>query len=161
MRREICATSRLLRKLFPGAVFASCFSFLAGCGESQLKLPSRAQIRAPIDLSVKEQEHLRFEMRRLLESIGRITGALAENKMDLVAENAKQSGMGMVDGAAISIAMNTTPEFVALSADMHQKLDDLALYATAGGTKTGALKQLGAILTDCTACHAAYRIGPK
>ena len=161
MRRDILPMSRLLQKLFRAAVFASCFSFLAGCGDTQLELPSRAEMRAPIDLSVKEQEHLRFEMRKLLESVERITGALAENKMDLVAENAKRSGMGMVDGAAISIAMKTTPEFVALSADMHQKFDDLASYATEGGTKTGALNQLGAILADCTACHAAHRIGPK
>ncbi len=161
MRREICAISRLLQKLFPGAVFASCLSFLTGCGEGRLELPSRAEMRAPIDLSVKEQEHLRFEMRRLLESVERITGALAENRMDLVAENAKRSGMSMVDAAAISIAMKTTPEFVALSANMHQKFDNLASYAMAGGTKTGALNQLGAILADCTACHAAYRIGPK
>jgi cytochrome c556 len=118
-------------------------------------------MRAPIELSGKEQEHLRFEMRKLLESVQMITEALAEDKMDFVAENAKKYGMGIVDDAAISLAMKTTPEFVALSADMHQKFDDLALYATQGGTKTGALKQLGAILANCTACHAAYRISPQ
>ena len=153
--------SRSLHKIFAVALLASCFAFLAACGGSQLELPSRAEMRAPIELSGKEQEHLRFEMRKLLESAQMITEALAENKMDFVAENAKKYGMGMVDDAAISIAMKTTPEFVALSADMHQKFDDLALYATQGGTKTGALKQLSAILANCTACHAAYRISPQ
>ena len=149
------------KPIVTGATLLCCFALLAGCGVDQLGSQSRAEMRTPIELSVKEREHLRFEMRKLLECIERITGALAENKMELVAENAKQSGLGMLDGAAISIAMETTPEFVALSADMHQKFDDLALYATEGGTKTGALKQLGAILANCTACHAAYRISPK
>jgi hypothetical protein len=132
------------KPIVTGATLLSCFAFLAGCGVAQLGSPSRAELRTPIELSVKEQEHLRFEMRKLLESVEGI-GALAENKMELVARNAEKAGMGMVDDAAISIASNLTPEFVALSLDVHQKFDDLALYA----------------LATCTACHAAYRISPK
>jgi hypothetical protein len=140
---------RFLQKPFvTGATLLSCFAFLTGCGIAQLGSLSRAEMRTPIELSVKEQEHLRFEMRKLLESVEGITGALAENKMELVARNAEKAGMGMVDDAAISIALKLTTEFV-------------ALYATEDGTKTGALKQLSAALATCTACHAAYRISPK
>ena len=88
-------------------------------------------------------------------------GQLAENKLPPAAKSARKSGMGMIDEAEISIALKLPPEFVALSLDTHQKFDALAIDAAEGGTKMGALKQLGDILANCTACHATYRISSR
>jgi hypothetical protein len=143
------------------ALLAMCLALLTGCGGTQLGSASRAPVRVPIQLSANEREHLRFGMRVYLESVEGITQALAESKPALAAKSAKKSGMGMVDEAEISIALKLPPEFVALSLDTHQKFDALAIDAAAGGTKMGALKQLGDILATCTACHATYRISAR
>ena len=96
-----------------------------------------------------------------LESVEGITDALADNKMLLVAKAAKKSGMGMVDEPEIAIAMKLPPEFVAISLDTHQKFDAMAQEAAEGGTKVGALRHIGEILANCTACHATYRLSPQ
>ena len=58
-----------------------------------------------------------------------------------------------VDGITTALAENRMPG-VAKSANA------LAKDASDRTTKAAALKQLGAILANCTACHAAYRITP-
>ena len=68
--------------------------------------------------------------------------------------------MDMVESVSFAEVLTLPPEFLALSLDTHQKFDDLAHEAVAQGTKSSALKQLGAILANCTACHAAYRLAP-
>lgn len=143
------------------AFLTTCLTLLTACGGAQLEPASGAAARAPIQLSASEREHLRLGMRVMLESVEGVTEALADNKMRAVAKPAKKSGMDMVDDAMIAMAMKLPPEFVALSLDTHQKFDALAVEAAEGGTKAGALKHLGEILANCTACHAAYRLSPQ
>ena len=146
--------------LAKAAILTTC-ALLTACGGVQLESASRAAARTPIQLNASEREHLRLGMRVYLESVEGITDALADNNMLLVEKAAKKSGMGMVDEPEIAIAMKLPPEFVAISLDTHQKFDAVAQEAAEGGTKVGALRHIGEILANCTACHATYRLSPQ
>lgn len=103
---------------------------------------------------------MRAGMRLYLECIEGITEALGENGMAGVARSAKRCGMDMVENVSFADVMTLPPEFLGLSLDTHQKFDALAHAAAEHGTKSSALKELGALLANCTACHAAYRLAP-
>jgi hypothetical protein len=136
--------------------FLACL-LLAACSVANDATLSRAETRTPIELSAQERERMRAGMRFYLECIEGITGALGENKMSGVANSAKRCGMDMVDNVTFAEVLTLPPEFLALSLDTHQKFDVLAKEAVERTTRTSALNQLGAILTNCTGCHAAYR----
>ena len=142
------------------ALLACCVLLLGGCSAAHDATLSRAGTRSPIELSAKERERLRAGMRLYLECVEGITDALGENKMAGVARSAKRCGMDMVEDLSLADLMSLSPEFLALSLDTHQKFDALAHEAAEHGTRSSALKQLGAILANCTACHAAYRLAP-
>ncbi|CAN1724922.1 putative Cytochrome c' [Hyphomicrobium sp. 1Nfss2.1] len=120
-----------------------------------------ASARAALSLSPGEQAHIRAGMRAFLESVEGITQGIAEGSMKRVAGSARRSGWAMMDDAATAMAMKLPPEFVAVSIDTHQKFDDLAAAAEAGAPKAKLLGDLGQILTNCTACHASYRLSPQ
>jgi len=142
------------------ALLACSVLLLTGCGAAHDAILSGAETRTSIELSAKERERMRGGMRRYLECIEGITEALGENSMAGVGRNAKRCGMDMVEDVSLADVMTLPPEFLALSLDTHQKFDGLAHEAAERGTKSSALKQLGAILANCTACHAAYRLAP-
>lgn len=142
------------------ALFACFLLLLAGCGAAHDAAMSRTEARTPIDLSAKDRERMRAGMRLYLECVEGITEALGEQSMAGVARSAKRCGMDMVNDVSLADVVTLPPEFLGLSLDTHQKFDALATEAVEQGTKSGALKQLGGILTNCTACHAAYRLAP-
>jgi cytochrome c556 len=49
-------------------------------------------------------------------------------------------------------------EFKQLGFDTHTKFDQLALDAEQMGDKDQVLEQVGKLMQNCVACHAAYRI---
>jgi len=104
---------------------------------------------------------MRAGMRAFLESVEGITQGIAEGSKQRVAASARRSGWAMMDDAATAMALKLPPEFVAVSIDTHQKFDDLAAAAEAGAAKGKLLGDLGQILTNCTACHASYRLSPQ
>lgn len=142
-------------------VLFACASvlLLTACGGAHRGALSGAATRTPIALSAKERERMRAGMRLYLECVEGITEALGESRMAGVARNAKRCGTDMIEGVSVPDVLALTPEFLALSLDTHQKFDALAHEAAEHGTKASALKQLGAILANCTGCHAAYRFG--
>ena len=142
------------------ALPACCVLLLAACSAAHDGALSRAETRTSIELSAKERERMRAGMRFYLECVEGITDALGENRMVGVASNAKRAGMDMVEDVSLADVVTLPPEFLALSLDTHQKFDALAHEAAEHATRSDALKQLGGILANCTACHAAYRFAP-
>lgn len=120
-----------------------------------------ASARTALSLSPGERAHMRAGMRAFLESVEGITQGIAEGSMQRVAASARRSGWAMMDDAATAMALKLPPEFVAVSIDTHQKFDELAAAAEAGAPKSKLLGDLGQILTNCTACHASYRLSPQ
>ncbi len=138
----------------------ACCVLVGACSAAYDRALPRAEKRAPIELSAKERERLRAGMRVYLECIEGITDGLAESKMSAVARSAERCGTDMIVGVSVPDVLALTPEFLALSLDTHQKFDALAKEAGEHLTRSSALKELGAILHNCTACHAAYRFAP-
>jgi hypothetical protein len=149
-----------LRSTAARALVACCVLLLAACSVARDASPSHAESRTPIELPAKERERMRAGMRAYLEAVDGITTALAENRMPGVAKSAKAVGTDMIKDVSLGDVMTLPPAFLAMSLDTHQKFDALAKDAADYTTKTAALKQLGAILANCTACHAAYRLAP-
>lgn len=142
------------------ALVACCVLLLAACSVARDASPSHVETRTPIELPAKERERMRAGMRAYLEAVDGITTALAENRMPGVAKSAKAVGTDMIKDVSLGDVMTLPPAFLAMSLDTHQKFDALAKDAADHTTKAAALKQLGAILANCTACHATYRITP-
>jgi hypothetical protein len=140
------------------AVVVASALLLGGC--AQHTSLSGAEPRSSIQLSAKERQRLRAGMRVYLECVQGVTDALGDSKMGGVARSAKRCGMDMVDDDSFTAVLTLPPEFLALSLDTHQKFDALAHEVAERRTKSTVLQQLGAILANCTACHAAYRLGP-
>lgn len=153
----------LRRHLKATAVLAACLTVaaLAACERPVVGSASLSDTREPLALSAKEREHLRLGMRTYLESTQGIVDALAQRKTSLVAEQARKSGMGAVSDVSLTVAAKLPPQFILLSADTHQKFDDLSLAAARSGNKGEVLQHLRDILANCTACHAMYRISTE
>ncbi len=157
LKAMIAAAFRSLQHMgLPTFLLAACLPLWAGCSGTQIEAP-RVDLRTPIRLSTDEDEHLRSGMRDYLESIQGIVGALPQNKMAVVASNAKRAGMGMLNDVPVSAVMKLPPEFIILSIDTHQKFDALSRLAEESGNKSAVLAQLSEILVNCTACHSTYR----
>jgi hypothetical protein len=143
---------------FRAVLIVAFVLLLGGCAHPAT--PSGAEARSSIELSAKDRERLRKGMRVYLECVQGISDALGDNKMGGVSRSARRCGMDMVDDVSFKDVLTLPPEFLALSLDTHQKFDALAQEAVGRATNSSVLQQLGAILANCTACHAAYRLSP-
>jgi hypothetical protein len=124
-------------------------------------VPASADEPAPLHLDAADRASLKQGMRRYLESIAAITEGLAANQMAKVVAAAKRSGNVMLAEVSPALVMQVPPAFSLMSADTHQKFDDLARYAETSPGRTAILKRLGDILGNCTGCHSAYRFADR
>jgi hypothetical protein len=97
-------------------------------------------------------------MRNFLITVDGIVAALAADNRADIARHAKASGMGTTHDVPRAMMRKMPAEWRTLGMDTHQRFDALALEATGIGDKTEILKQLSGILSNCTGCHAAYRL---
>lgn len=114
--------------------------------------------RLAIHLDSAERDLVLGEMRGFLESVQLITKGIVENDMKLVAESAKKVGKA-AQGAVPGTLVGKLPmEFKKLGFDTHQKFDQLAMNAEEFGDSETTLAELSALMQNCTACHAVYRL---
>ncbi|WP_334145720.1 hypothetical protein [Hyphomicrobium sp.] len=146
----------------PVAALVIVSVLVGGCTGSQ-DIPARGQgdVRETIRLSQAERETFRRGMRQYLASVQGIVEALAHSNRAQISESAQKAGMDMLRGVSVSVAVHLPPEFLMLSMDTHQKFDALSRSAEAGDSKAETTAHLGAILANCTACHAKYRLSPN
>ena len=78
--------------------------------------------------------------------------------MQAVAESARSAGLAAQQGVPGSLMGKLPVEFKKLGYDTHAKFDELALDAEQLGDEEHALSQLGVLMQNCVACHAAYRL---
>ena len=97
-------------------------------------------------------------MRTYLETTQDIVSALAENKVARVAEIASRSGNKLLSGMNPMTGLKAPVGFTMMSLDTHDKFDKLAEKARRGVSRTEVLADLRDILSNCTGCHAAYRL---
>lgn len=114
--------------------------------------------RTSILLTANERDFVLAEMRGLLEAVETITFELSEGNMEGVAASARSVGMGSAGGEPITLIAKLPLEFKKLGMGTHKAFDDLATEAEGIGDSSVVLGELSGILTNCTSCHAGYRI---
>lgn len=117
--------------------------------------------RDKLPLTTRERDHMLAGMRTYLQSIQGIIEGLATNRMDRVRASASKSGKRLIDSVDPSVAFVVPPAFTSMSLDTHAKFDDLAAKAKSGTSRIEIMNDLSALLTNCTNCHAAYRVEPR
>jgi len=156
----VTAPRRTLTAPFAALVIFSVL--VGGCtGSQDVPAGGRDNVRETIHLSQAERESLRRGMRQYLASVQGIVEAHTHSNRVQISESAQKAGMDMLRGVSVSVAVHLPPGFLMLSMDTHQKFDALSRSAEAGASKAETMAHLSAILANCTACHAKYRLSPN
>ena len=119
-----------------------------------------ADQRTAILLDEAERELVLGEMRQFLVATQQITAGIQAEDMELVAKSARSVGRAAAQGVPGTLMGKLPVEFKQLGFATHGGFDQLALDAEQLGDPAHALEQLGGLLNNCVACHAAYQIRP-
>ena len=114
--------------------------------------------RMSIHLNAAERDLVLEEMRAFLTSVQQITQGISENDMELVSKYAKKVGKAAQGEVPGTLVGKLPIQFKKLGFDTHTKFDQLAMDTEDLGDSNHALSQLSALMQNCIACHAAYRI---
>lgn len=114
--------------------------------------------RAEILLEPAERDLVLSEMRVFLESTQQILAGITEGDLERAAHHARRSGRAAQQAVPGSLMGKLPLAFKQLGLETHTGFDTLALDAEQLGDREHTLSQLTALLQNCVACHAAYRI---
>ena len=114
--------------------------------------------RLAIQLADGERNLVLGEMRAFLVSVQQIVAAANREEMAAVAEAAAAVGAAAQQAVPGALMGKLPMEFKKLGFDTHRKFDLLAMDARDLGDPAHTLQQLGELMQNCVACHAAYRI---
>jgi hypothetical protein len=114
--------------------------------------------RTTIVLSETEKATVLSEMRDLLEGVQIITGALAVNDLEAVADAASSRGMVMANSDSPELLAKLPLEVKTLGLGAHAAFDNLAAMASEGSEANVLLAELSDMMSSCVACHQQYRI---
>jgi len=117
--------------------------------------------RTVLALNAAERERMLAGMRTYLASLQEIVSALAANKVETSAPAARRSGAAMLQDVSPVAGLGLPPAFLSMSFDTHDKFDRLADKAAQSASRTEILRDLDAILSNCNACHASFRLGRR
>jgi hypothetical protein len=114
--------------------------------------------RTAIVLDPSERDLVLAEMRAFLQATqGVLVGA---TKGDLAAASTAARGVGAAAqrGVPASLMGKLPLGFKQLGFDTHSRFDQLALDAESLGDANQTLTALGELMSNCVACHVAFRI---
>ncbi len=114
--------------------------------------------RQALLLTADERNLVLGEMRGFLEAVQAVLAATNEARMEAAAEAAARVGMAAQTGVPAGLIAKLPLEFKRLGFDTHRRFDQLALDARQLGDPDHTREQLAALMANCVACHAAYRI---
>jgi mono/diheme cytochrome c family protein len=114
--------------------------------------------RTPIVLTETERNLVLEEMRAFLDTIRSITVSLSKDDMGKIVEPAKKVGMAASGEVPPALKAKLPQQFKILAMQAHKGFDQIALDATEMADKQQTLEQLGALLGNCVACHAIYKL---
>ncbi len=115
--------------------------------------------RTVVLLSADERNKVLGEMRGLLEAVQGITLAAVDGDMAEVQAVATSVGMAAAGGESPALIRKLPLEFKTLGLGTHQAFDDLATLAASSDDPMEVLGEMGAVMSNCTSCHAGYRLG--
>ena len=114
--------------------------------------------RLAIQLTAGEKDLVLAEMRAFLASVQQITHGVSSKDMQLIATSARTVGLVAQQGMPGSLMGKLPLEFKQLGRNTHEQFDLLALDAEQLEDAEHSLSQLGALMQNCVACHATYRL---
>ena len=114
--------------------------------------------RLAIQLTAGEKDLVLAEMRAFLASVQQITHGVSSKDMQLIATSARTVGLAAQQGMPGSLMGKLPLEFKQLGRNTHEQFDLLALDAEQLEDAEHSLSQLGALMQNCVACHATYRL---
>lgn len=116
------------------------------------------QQRQAIILTPEEAAHIRMEMQLFLAGVRMIVAGAAANDLTLVAGAARELGMAATHAVPAGLRGKLPLEFKQLGHATHTGFDDLARDSESLGDAQHALRQLAEVMSNCTACHATFRL---
>ncbi|RLA31967.1 MAG: hypothetical protein DRR15_12460 [Gammaproteobacteria bacterium] len=114
--------------------------------------------RITIVVTDKEREGVKTEMRGLLEAVQAIIVANNAGDLNTVAVAARKVGKSSLRPHSPEFADKLPLSFRKLGMDTHLRFDALALDTEQFESMTHVSQQLGELMGNCVACHAAYRL---
>ena len=142
-------TSRILAARF---LFAAGITGVSAQHAAQTADDDRERIMLP----APARNRVLAEMRMMLESVAGVVAALSEGDTAAAAQAARASGMVMaVDPHLVELL---PAAFVELGMATHRGFDALADQLEQGADQETLLPELGALMQNCNACHATYRV---
>ncbi len=114
--------------------------------------------RVAIQLSPGEKDIVLAEMRAFLASVQQIIHGVTARDTTMVASSARSVGRAAQQAVPGSLMGKLPLEFKQLGRDTHERFDLLALDAEQLEDENHTLVQLGTLMQNCVACHAAYRL---
>ncbi len=114
--------------------------------------------RQSVLLTKDERDLILTEMRDFLISVQGVSQAITENDMDRVAKLATKAGMAAEEGTPGALLQKIPLAMKKLGFGTREKFDEIAKTATDTGDANQARKQLDALMNNCIACHAMYRL---
>ncbi len=117
--------------------------------------------RRAVQLSPSERDFVLMEMRRLLEAVHSVHGALASGDRNNAIELTDAAGMRMVrEGAAIeeSLLLKLPADMKAMGIGTHQQFDEVNRLLRSGASDREVAAATADLSARCVACHRLYRI---
>jgi len=114
--------------------------------------------RFSVQLTAAERDLVLAEMRTFLDSVQKITLAVAKNDFETAGKAARKVGRAAQQDMPGSLVGKLPLEFKKLGFDTHSKFTQLALDAEQMADTEHTMKQLGRLLENCVACHATFKL---
>lgn len=150
---NMCKKCWIIVVLLIGVMLGIVYKFMV-----QGSVTDSSDGRVSIQLNGAERDLVLSEMRMFLSSIQTMTENLPKGNMAAVVTAARTVGRAAQQAVPASLMGKLPMEFKQLGFDTHTKFDQLALDAEQMGDSEQVLVQMGTLMQNCVACHAAYRI---
>jgi hypothetical protein len=114
--------------------------------------------RIAVLLNKDERDLVLNEMRAFLVSLQGVSQAITENNMETVVDLAHKAGMAAEDNTPGSLLQKIPLGMKKLGFGTREKFDEISASAKTNKDRELARKQLDALMKNCIACHATYRL---
>jgi len=114
--------------------------------------------RVAVSLEAGPRAALLMEMRSHVVNVQRFLDAVANGDRDAAATAARASGITSASEADEDVGRHLPAAFMVLGMRLHEGFDRLADAAARGDDPRALVGGLAAIMQQCVACHAGYRV---
>jgi hypothetical protein len=114
--------------------------------------------RVAVVLSKDERNLILSEMRNFLISTQKISEAITNDDMELVATLAKSAGMAAEENTPGSLLAKIPLSMKTLGFDTRKKFDQIAADAAELKIPVHSRRQLDQLMKNCIACHSSFKI---